>query len=372
MILKKGAFTDFARRVKETKKGIILYGAGVIGQVVAPYWLRQHGIEDRVICYVDVDPYKQGQTICLESIQAPIRSLSVLDEEQDRYILLVTVSAFEPVVQTLERILRVKTAEVYFLPIMLLDHAHAGTGGEIIKSSDIQLIPERIHYCWFSGNPIPERLQKCIDSWKYFCPGYEIIRWDESNYDIHKHPYMEQAYAHKKWGFVSDFARLDILYQYGGIYLDTDVELIRNLDELLYQPAFCGIEKWGTVNTGGMCGAQAENPAVQAMLNFRKRAPFLRENGTINQMASGYYETLSLIHLGLRPDGTMQTVLDGKMTVYASDFFHPFDYVSGETNITQNTFSIHHFSGSWLEAGAAEERKQTRNRYHAFLDRLEV
>ena len=94
------------------------------------------------------------------------------------------------------------------------------------------MIPKKIHYCWFGGNPMPEKDKKCIESWKRYCPDYEIIRWDESNYDVSKNRYMKEAYEEKKWGFVPDYARLDIIYNEGGIYLDTDVELVKNLDDL--------------------------------------------------------------------------------------------------------------------------------------------
>ncbi|RKW32245.1 MAG: glycosyl transferase, partial [Lachnoanaerobaculum sp.] len=104
------------------------------------------------------------------------------------------------------------------------------------------MIPKVIHYCWFGGKPLPKIARKCIQSWKRFCPDYEIVEWNEKNYDIHKNSYMEEAYLQKKWGFVPDFARLDIIYQNGGIYLDTDVELIRPLDELLYHRAYMGFE----------------------------------------------------------------------------------------------------------------------------------
>lgn len=95
-----------------------------------------------------------------------------------------------------------------------------------IRISETPLIPKVIHYCWFSEKEIPEKYQKCIESWEKCCPDYEIKRWDESNYDISKNPYMKEAYEHQKWGFVPDYARLDILYHYGGIYIDTDVELV--------------------------------------------------------------------------------------------------------------------------------------------------
>lgn len=370
MKLKKGTFADFACRVKETEKPVIVYGAGVIGQASAPYWLHEYGLERRVRCYVDADPCKQGGAVSLNGRQVPIKSPGVL-EENGRCILLVTVSAFAPVASALERLRGTEDTEVYFLPVMLLDLAHAPKRERVMKTSETALIPKKIHYCWFSGNPIPESLRRCIDSWKRLCPDYEIIRWDESNYDVSAIPYMEQAYRRQRWGFVPDVARLDIIYRHGGIYLDTDVELLKSLDELLYQPGFCATEKWGIVNAGGGLGAEPGNEAVRQMLEFRKRYSFECGDGQLNLMSSGYYETLALHQAGMRPTGRTQVIADGGMTIYSPEFFHPFDYVSGQTNVTENTFSVHHFSGTWLGPDAAEERARTKRQYREFVSRLE-
>ena len=279
------------------------------------------------------------------------------------------VSAFDAVVNSLEPMPALRDTEAWFLPVMLIERAHSLKSGGVVKTSDTPLIPKRIHYCWFSGNPIPDSLKGCMETWEKFCPDYEIVPWDESNYDISWSPYMVQAYERKMWGFVPDVARLDILCRYGGIYLDTDVELVRGLDELLYQPAFCGAEKWGQINFGGLSGAEPGAPAVGAILDCRKTVPFVRGDGTLNLTTCGKYETKPLEKLGFHPSNTTQS-LQG-MTVYSSEFFHPFDYASGETAITDNTFSIHHFSGTWLGEGAALERRRTREKYRQFINRLE-
>ena len=333
--------------------------------------MHEYGLDKNVLCYVDADFHKQGKTIQIGSGAVPVEPPAVLERLCGACVILITVSAFEPVVQFLETLPGLKNVEAYFLPVMLLDNTHAPKEGGVVKISKRPLISKKIHYCWFSGNPIPEPLQRCMDSWRRFCPDYEIIRWDESNYDVEKSTYMKQAYTSGKWSFVSDFARLDILYQHGGIYLDTDVELLRSLNTLLYQPGFCGVEKWGFVNTGAGIGAYPGNPAVKAMLDFRKKDVFVRADGTLNLTTCGYYETRSLIALGLKPGGDTQVVGGGEMTVYASDFFQPFDYVSGETHITPNTFAIHHFSGTWLGPGAASAREKTRQKFGEFVSRLE-
>lgn len=369
MRLKKGNFSDFARRAQESGKPIAVYGAGVIGQVIAPYWLGEYRLTGQVCCYIDADPHKQGSTVEMGGREVPVMPLSRLEEMGSACLLLVTVSAFDAVVGSLEPLPALKDTEAYFLPVMLIERAHSLKSSGVVRTSETPLIPKKIHYCWFSGNPIPDSLKRCIETWERFCPDYEIVRWDESNYDISWSPYMVQAYERKMWGFVPDVARLDILYRYGGIYLDTDVELVRSLDELLYQPAFCGAEKWGQINFGGLSGAEPGAPAVGAVLDCRKTVPFVREDGTLNLTTCGKYETQPLEKLGFHPSNTTQ-ILQG-MTVYSSEFFHPFDYASGETAITENTFSIHHFSGTWLGEGAALERQRTREKYRQFISRLE-
>lgn len=131
------------------------------------------------------------------------------------------------------------------------------------------MIPKIIHYCWVGNCQKPKSVLYCIESWRKFCPDYRIIEWNESNYDFSKNKYMWQAYEAKKWGFVPDYARLDIVYQYGGIYLDTDVELVKNIDELLSHKAFMGFEDTGDgeffVNCGHGFGAEPGNEITKTV-----------------------------------------------------------------------------------------------------------
>lgn len=368
MKLRKGAFEDFANQVEIDEKQIIVYGAGMNGQTLTVYWLNQCHLSEKVVCYVDSDTRKHGKTIQLGKNNVPIRDPSVLEKAKN-CVLLMTVNDFEPIIKALEQVQGLEDMEVYFLPIMIIN-SNKPSGNGAIRISEEPLIPRKINYCWFSGNPIPDQLQKCIDSWKRFCPSYEIIRWDERNYDVSSNEYMRQAYSCKRWGFVPDVARLDILYRYGGIYLDTDVELTRNLDELLYQPAFCSVERWGTVNMGGCSGAQPGNPVIKAMLDYRKDEPFLLEDGSLNLMSCGYYETPPLIAKGLRINNQTQVIANGMMTVYSSDFFHPYEYISGRLECTKNTFSIHHFDGGWMDQGTKLQREKEHTRLSALVKNL--
>lgn len=179
---------------------------------------------------------------------------------------------------------------------------------------------------------------------------------------------MKQAYEAKKWGFIPDIARLDILYNYGGIYIDTDVEVVRNLDDLLVYEAFTGVEKWGSVNMGGCSGAVPHHPMIKKILDFRLNERFIREDGTMNLTTCGYYETIPFVNMGYIPNNTVQTI--GGMTLLTSDYFHPYDYMSGETIITDNTYSIHHFNGGWLDENYRAERERTKEEHQKILRRI--
>ena len=208
-------------------------------------------------------------------------------------------------------------------------------------------IPKVIHYCWFGGNPLPKSVKKCIRSWKKYCPDYKIIRWDESNFDISENRYAAEAYACKKWAFVSDYARLKIICDQGGIYLDTDVELLRPLDDLLDYQGFLGFQEDNSVATGLGFGAEAGQPMVRAMLDDYRDIPFLRGDGTRDMTPCPVRNTDSLLPFGLRADGTRQEVCG--LQFFPQDYFCPISLRTGELHITNNTYSIHHFDASWME-----------------------
>ena len=207
------------------------------------------------------------------------------------------------------------------------------------------MIPKKIHYCWFGGNPLPEKDQKCIESWGKFCPDYEIIRWDESNYDVTKNPYMKEAYDAKKWGFVPDYARLDIIYNEGGIYLDTDVELVKNLDLLLKNDAFMGFEDGEHVSPGLCIAAVPHHQTIRKLMGIYSERHFLKEDGTLDLTPSPIMNTDMLVSFGLIKNNQIQVVAD--ITIFPKDYFCPKDYQTGKLNVTENTYGIHWFNASW-------------------------
>lgn len=226
------------------------------------------------------------------------------------------------------------------------------------------MIPKVIHYCWFGGGKKSELIEKCIASWRKFCPDCEIVEWNESNYDVSKNKYMYQAYQEKRWGFVPDYARLDIIYNHGGIYLDTDVELIRNIDNLFDGDGFMGFESTPGqsekcfVNTGQGFGAPAHNEIIKKMRDLYENLEFVNSDGTLNLQPSPFYNTMALMQEGLKQKNVMQII--GKVTVYPADYMCPIDWRTQKCTITSNTISIHHFNASWLSESEKKRRKRER------------
>ena len=207
------------------------------------------------------------------------------------------------------------------------------------------MIPKVIHYCWFGENPLPETALRCIESWKKYCPGYEIKEWNEKNYDVNKIIYTAQAYQAKKYAFVSDYARFDILYQYGGIYFDTDVEVIKPIDVIIEKGAFFGMENIGMVASGLGMAAYAHNEIYAEIIDSYKKTNFIKSNDMLDLTTVVERVTYILRKYGLTKDDSIQTVKD--IIVYPVDYFNPKDPRTGIISITPNTYTIHHFDASW-------------------------
>ena len=205
------------------------------------------------------------------------------------------------------------------------------------------MIPKKIHYCWFGGKPLPEKALRCIASWKKYCPDYELILWNESNFDLTQNDYVRYCYENGKWAFLSDYARLAVVAEHGGIYLDTDVELLRSPDNLLVESAFFGFENKQFVATGLGFGAIPHHVTVEAMLQ-QYDAIVLPDI-----QACPHYNTAALLPLGLIPDGSAQTVAGAQ--ILPIDYMNPYDDLTGRLNLTENTISIHWYAKSWVKPG---------------------
>lgn len=257
-------------------------------------------------------------------------------------------------------------------------------------------IPKVIHYCWFGGNPLPDDAKRCIESWRKYCPGFEVKQWNENNFDLTSCDYVNEAYKAKKWAFVSDYARFWILYNYGGLYFDTDVELIKPIDNIIADGPFMGREatqydsykrkieqqifnqlcslkilnKEKSVHTEPVVQQYALNPGLgvgayphmkfyRQLLDLYKTQHFVLTDKTFSPITVVDYTTTLAKGYGVQGSINVQQALnvDGeKINIYPTDIFCPMNYDTGKITLTPNTVSIHHYSASWLTSAQKAER----------------
>lgn len=210
------------------------------------------------------------------------------------------------------------------------------------------MIPKIIHYCWFGPKQIPEKISEYIETWKKFCPDFEIMLWNEDNFDVNLFKVSELAYQAKKYAFVADVCRIYALEKFGGIYLDTDMQLIKPIDDLLYHPAFVGFED-DDFAAAGIIGAESKNPFIIDVLGYYEEI----ENINFNSMEI-YDFTIPIIFTKILKEkfsliSKINNDLPNYCFIYKEDYFYPKNYHTGLTNITLNTYAIHHYDASWID-----------------------
>ena len=222
------------------------------------------------------------------------------------------------------------------------------------------MIPKIIHYCWFGNHPLPRLAEACIESWKKYCPEYKLILWNESNFDINIVPFTAQVARAEKWGFIVDYIRAHVVYYYGGIYLDTDVELLKPFsNDILENVCFSGFENKKNIAPGLIFAGEKGCHIAKELMNFYASYNFIQENGELNLTPSPKIFTKILLKHGLKQNNTYQKL--AVFTAYPTDYFCPMSCKTHIINITNNTYCIHHYAGSWLsleEVQRVEVRKK--------------
>ena len=211
------------------------------------------------------------------------------------------------------------------------------------------MIPKLIHYCWFGRGKKSDLIEKCISGWKKLLPDYQIKEWNEDNFDIKRIQYVYEAYERKKYAFVADFARLYVLYHYGGIYLDTDVEVLKSFDDFLDLHGFAGFEDQELVSTA-ILGFEKENAFIKEWMETYRNKNFVTK-GKINIETNVRVFTNSLLCCGLLQNNQKQLIEKGKITICPKDYFSPLKLGTRAPQITRNTYTIHWYEGSWLTMG---------------------
>lgn len=211
------------------------------------------------------------------------------------------------------------------------------------------MIPKIIHYCWLSGDAIPDKLQRCMDSWKKFLPDYEFILWDLNRFDVTQSLWVQQAFEAKKYAFAADYIRLYAVYNYGGIYMDMDVEVIRNFDELLNADYMLGMETKEGVEAG-IFGAKAYNPYIKKCLEYYEGRTFIKKDGSydIRPLPAIMFEILSGNYTLLMRKNIELDFIPNAISFFPPDYLTAKSYETGKVKVTENTYTIHHFAGSWI------------------------
>ncbi len=310
-----------------------------------------------------IDNYKAGMNIMIDGITVPVLSMkNVTCEMKECIFVLSTLRYADEIIPQLDVMEQLNDIEIY-VPELFLD-----SYSEIQIKKWKQIIPKKIHYFWLGKKEVPLEFQRNIESWKHNCPDYEIIQWNENNYDISKNKYMYQAYKQGKFGFVPDFARLDIINTYGGLYFDTDVFMLKSFDDLLGYGMFCGFETPSYVNLGHGFGAKKEHPIIEKMLKVYEHIEFIDQKGNFNLTPSPEYQTKVLEELGLEKNGEGQQIND--CIILPPEYFAPVN-AYGYGHPTINTFSIHQFAASWYDSKAREMKDRIERNYQYVIMRME-
>lgn len=358
---------NFIRFLKLEKKNIYFWGAGVLLQICMAYLIELNHLYGQIVLCADSDKEKEGKHILIYGKKIPVTNPDKMIKavKADPYaVIVITCSYFKEIIEKLDSTSELDGKLCYILPFMYLGHPE-------LESRHLELgktvhIPQRIHYCWFGDNKLKNK--ECIDSWKKYCPGYEIIEWNEQNIKECNSAWTAYMFKNKKWALLSDYVRAYALYHYGGFYFDVDVMLYRKVEDLRRLEAFSSFERWPVINTGGGCGSAAFFWYWQKIMKLRDRM-FQDHTDLVYPLASGFYDTLPLLHKGLKADGKLQTI-DG-FTVLPSEYFHPFDYVSKTVNVTEKTYGIHYFSWSWADEKMLKGMSKEKNEYQILIDRME-
>ena len=226
------------------------------------------------------------------------------------------------------------------------------------------MIPKIIHYCWYGQNEIPEDIKYYIDTWKKYCPDYKIICWNENNTNLNENKYLKQAYDAKKYAFVTDYMRLKVLSEYGGIYMDTDIELCKSLDEYLHHRAFIGCQDEDVFSTG-LIGAEANHPWIAKLFEHYNDLEFINNDGTYNLTPNTICITeITEDFYNWKFKNELQ-YLNDDICVYPVEYFCCKNWITGKIEKSSETVAIHHYKGSWL----SEEDKR-RSKYHLMKKNL--
>lgn len=326
---------------------IICFGAGMVAQHIG-YVFHKYDIWKNVLFFVDSDEKKVGNEINIMGIKFPIKSVAELCN--NNYKDVVVVISCEQTTSVWDKLSNMQ--DVTVKDICAYENINEKLMDDVVNDESYQLtnegkyfIPPIIHYCWFGKTTIPKEYKDYIEEWKIKCPQYEFCFWNESNYDINKCRYIKEAYESGYYAFVTDYVRMDVIYQHGGIYLDTDVKLFKELDALRNFEMFFTYGKWPAVASGCGFGASRKNAIIKELRdNPRSHIGFVNEDGSFNKTTNCFYETEILQKYGFKMDFTTQ-IIENKC-ILSPSFFVSREYLNRKGKPAK-AIAAHMDAGSW-------------------------
>lgn len=340
------SFSDFIEKTKD--KRIVQFGLSTGWDYYEKAFEDvRHNIIDRTDFIVDNDKSKHNKTYNILGKRIHVYDTDVLCSLKNEIILIVVSLAYQK--QICEQIKAMNipdTVDCYSLPLMSYGMGTVDNSAvdEYFKSHLKRIIPKIIHCFWFSGEEKTELYKKCINSWKKYCPDYEIIEWNSQNYDVMKNEYMYEAYQNRKWAFVSDYARLDVLYEYGGIYMDMDVELISSLTPYLSAEGFFCRQADGFLDLGSGFGVEKNDELIGKMLATYDGRKFVGSDGELDKTAQPQWLDSILNDNGIRKNHNSEII--GKYIVLSNDYIM---CDKGNDLYDSAIIGIHWHNGGWLD-----------------------
>lgn len=334
---------EFREYIKDKKS--ICFGTGLQG-IRFLNIIENWEMGDKILAFLDNNPNKWGKTIDYGDFHYPVMQIKEVFQFMDSDIIfIISCADFMNIRSQLEEYSEFKSVPCFSLIEIGQKELLISDYESVIREYTNPVIPKKIHYCWFGGK-MPNILRENIEKWRELCPDYEIIGWNESNYNVHKNLYASQAYNMEKWGYVPDYIRLDLIYRYGGIYLDTDIELVKRPDELLYQEGFISFDTSLLVNLGAGFGAKPGNSIIKALRDYYDNVIFSYPNGEFNRISCMTHSYNVLKKYGIMLNDRLQKIRD--INIYPMILSGTCTYTQ-QMRITEKTFFLHYGTRTWLD-----------------------
>ena len=338
-------------------KDIICWGNGKHYRNITYPFLQKSGLIENLKGFVDAsDKEKLAQM------------------DSDKTVILIAVTGYDEILGQLKADERLSVFEA--VPSIYLEALYEDMLLLSVKKPPLNyrknnrpVIPKLIHAIWFSGDPMPELYLRCLESWKKYAPDYEIKIWNMETYKPDQCLFFEQAIEHKNWAFASDYARADLLYRYGGIYMDLDVEMLRPIDDLLYNDAYMSFESLDRIECGSGMGSRPGHPIIKEICERYEKRPYLKEDGTWDNSTCPVRYTQVIEKHGLKKDGGFQFVED--ITVYPFEVLTGKSFDTGIIYSSDLSYTVHHHNGSWIPDTAHKAMNERYNKIQRFLESLE-